>query len=215
MPQIDEEDRRDHDRRGGAFCEQPDHRELGRTRENEKAHRRDLDRLESRLPRDDPEGDADHDGGAHNGPAFAHCEPRRVSIPSLDQTVSASNSARRWPRSTCWPTRARTRLTVPSAGAVTRSSIFMASTTKSSSPRLTARSACAGAAMITPGIGATTSAPALCSTLRSRGAVSSSQVPPRQVVHTRVLAAAAAAGSPSTVHRWRSSAAATRCPAYS
>ena len=83
---------------------------------------------------------------------------------------------------------------MPSAGASTRSSIFIASTTKRRSPRRTFWSAFVCAAMTTPGIGAATSEPIVSSTFRGRIDVSSSYVSPCRATQHVVPSRAAAAG---------------------
>src|SRR5438477_8836472 len=215
MPKVDKEDTRDDDRRRSLVGEKLHHRELRGAGENEKTHRRDLKRVEPGLASDNAEGRSDDESGSQDRPPLGQRAARRVTILAreVDQPGSASNSARRWPRSTCCPTLARTRVTFPSVGASTRSSIFIASTTNRRSPRRTRRSATACAAMTKPGIGAATSAPAVASTSRSRAPVSSSQVPPPTLAQTTPLLAAAEARDPSTSHRCASSTASTRWPA--
>src|SRR5438477_335038 len=216
MPKVDKEDTRDDDRRRCLVGEKLHHRELRGAGENEKTHRRDLKGVEPGLASDNAEGRSDDESGCQDRPPLGQRAARRLGFfaREMDQTGSASNSARRWPRSTCCPTLARTRVTFPSAGASTRSSIFIASTTKRRSPRRTRRSATAWAAMTRPGIGAATSAPAAASIRRSRGPVSISHVVPPTLVHTMPALAAAAAWEPSTSQRCASSRAATRWPAY-
>src|SRR5438132_14081251 len=106
MPEIDEEDARDHDRGRGRLGEKSHHRELRSAGEYQKAHGGDLNWLEPRLPGYDAEGRSDDEGRPEDRPTLGQRAARRVAILTreTDQTGSASNSASRCPRSSFCPT---------------------------------------------------------------------------------------------------------------
>src|SRR6266511_821535 len=103
MTEIDEEDARDDDRDWCGLGEELHHRELRGAGENQKTHTDDLYRLQSGLSRNNSEGRSDEEGGPEHRPPLDERKACRVAVlpPELVQTASASNSASRWPRSTC------------------------------------------------------------------------------------------------------------------
>src|SRR5437667_222080 len=75
---------------------QLDERELRSAREDEQAHRDDLDRLQSGLAGDHAEGGPDDHGRAEDRPSFRERAARRSRVVRLDraQIESAAKSAR-------------------------------------------------------------------------------------------------------------------------
>ena len=101
MARIDEEHRADHERERRTRREELEHRELRRAREHDEAHAHGLERISSGLTGDDAEGGADDDRRGEHRPALAERAARRDGRADVGAQRAGSNSARRWPRSTC------------------------------------------------------------------------------------------------------------------